>query len=98
MNSKLRDELLAMEAQDRRVRSELLAKGILGEGYAPRMREVHERNTAQLKEIIAAHGWPGRSLVGEDGSQSAWFIVQHSIGDPPFQRSCATAIEQAVAR
>jgi hypothetical protein len=96
MNSALRDELLAMEAEDIRVRAELLAQGALGDGYNPRMREVHERNTTRLKAIIAAHGWPGRSLVGQDGSHAAWRVVQHAIGDQSFQHSCLAAIEKSV--
>jgi len=86
-----------MAAEDIRVRAELLETGVLGDGYHPRMREVHERNTARLKQIIAEHGWPGRSFVGSDGSHAAWRIVQHSIGDPPFQRSCVSAIEKSVS-
>lgn len=27
------------------------------------------------------------SLVGEDGAEAAWLIVQHSIGNPPFMRN-----------
>lgn len=98
MNPDLRNELLAMRAEDVRVRAELLEAGLLGEGYNPRMRAVHERNAARLKEIIAARGWPGHSLAGEDGSNAAWFITQHAIGDPPFQRACAAAIEESVAK
>ena len=98
MNPLLRDELLAMEAEDIRVRAELLKEGVLGDGYNPRMREVHERNAARLKEIIAAHGWPGHSLVGRDGSHAAWRIVQHAIGDPVFQRACVAAIEESVTK
>lgn len=97
MNPDLRNELLAMRAEDVRVRTELLEAGLLGNGYHPRMRAVHERNAARLEEIIAAHGWPGHSLAGEDGSNAAWFIAQHSIGDPSFQRTCAAAIEASVA-
>jgi hypothetical protein len=98
MNSALRDELLAMEAEDLRVRAELLDEGVLGDGYNPRMRQVHERNAARLKEIITAYGWPGSSLVGKQGSHAAWRIVQHAIGDPPFQRACVPAIEESVAK
>ena len=97
MNDSLREELLALEAEDIRVRTQLLEEGVLGDGYHPRMREVHERNAARLKEIISAHGWPGRSLVGADGSHAAWRIVQHAIGDPEFQRSCVAPIERSVA-
>ena len=97
MNAALREELLALEAEDIRVRAQLLEEGLLGDGYQPRMREVHERNAARLKEIVAAHGWPGRSIVGADGSHAAWRIVQHAIGDPDFQRSCVAPIEKAIA-
>jgi uncharacterized protein DUF6624 len=97
MNAALREELLALEAEDIRVRAQLLEEGLLGDGYQPRMREVHERNAARLKEIVAAHGWPRRSIVGADGSHAAWRIVQHAIGDPDFQRSCVAPIEKAIA-
>lgn len=96
MNDALRKELLALEAEDIRVRAQLLEEGSLGDGYNPRMREVHECNAARLKQIIAAHGWPGSSLVGRDGSHAAWRIIQHAIGDPPFQRMCATEIQKAI--
>ena len=33
---------------------------------AQRVVTTVRRNTARLREIVAAHGWPGRSLVGED--------------------------------
>jgi hypothetical protein len=98
MNEALRQELLAMEAEDLRVRAELLEQGLLGGGYNPRMREVHEQNAARLKEIIASHGWPGRGLAGQDGSRAAWRITQHAIGDPDFQRACAKAVEESVAK
>jgi hypothetical protein len=86
VNTDLHDQLLAMEAEDRRVRAELLAEGSLGDGYHPWMEEVHRRNAEALTAIIAEHGWPGRSLVGEDGAHAAWFILQHAIGNPSLQR------------
>jgi hypothetical protein len=27
---------------------------------------------------VTEHGWPGRSLVGEDGAEHAWCLVQHA--------------------
>ena len=82
----LRAELLAMAAEDRRVRAELAADGSLFDGYHPRMAEVHRRNAARLTEILDRHGWPGRRLVGEDGAAAAWLVLQHAIGDPPLMR------------
>ncbi len=54
-NSALRDELLAMRAEDERVRDELANEGSLYEGYHPRMAEVHRRHGARLAEIIDEH-------------------------------------------
>lgn len=79
-------ELLAMAAEDRRVREELARDGSLFEGYHPRMRDVHERNAARLLAIVEEHGWPGRSLVGDDAARAAFLVLQHAIGNPALQR------------
>src|SRR3546814_2793073 len=42
------------------------------------------------------HGWPGWSLVGEDGSTAAWAIVQHADLDLDFQRRGLAMLEAAV--
>ena len=44
----VREKLLALIAEDERVRAELVAEGTLFDGYNARMREVHERNAAVL--------------------------------------------------
>ncbi len=98
VDDQLRRELLAMRAEDLRVRNEILRGASMFDGYHPRMEEVHQRNAGRLKEIIAEHGWPGRSLVGEDGALAAWFIAQHAIGDPLFQRRALELLCDAVAR
>jgi hypothetical protein len=66
------------------VRAELLKGASSFGGYHPRMEELQKQNAARLKDIIAEHDWPGRSLVGEDGAVAARFITQHAISDPPF--------------
>lgn len=88
------EELRAMVSEDRRVRAELAADGSLYGGYHPRMREVHDRNAARLHEIWADIGWPGRSIVGDDGSSAAWLILQHAIGQPEFQRAGLIALKK----
>lgn len=98
MNESLREELKAMAAEDRRLRQELLDNGELGDGYAPRMEALHRKNTSRLKEIIAEHGWPDRELVGDEGTLAAWFIAQHSIGDPEFQRQALKLIQERVSQ
>jgi hypothetical protein len=86
IDEELRQELLAMRAEDARVRQELLESGELGGSYVPRMEAVHIRNAARLRELISMHGWPDQAIAGKNGAEAAWFIVQHAIGEPEFQR------------
>jgi hypothetical protein len=87
-----------MDAEDQHVRRELLNAGLLGDGYHPRMEEIHQQNATRLKEIISRHGWPGRVVAGEQGAFAAWRIAQHAISDPAFQRSCLGLLEEAARR
>ncbi|MFL6209813.1 MAG: DUF6624 domain-containing protein [Pyrinomonadaceae bacterium] len=98
MNDELRQRLLAMAEEDQRIRSELAATGELFKGYHPRMEEVHRRNAQALTDVIAEHGWPGKSLVGADGAHAAWLVLQHAIGNPALQRGCLPLLQEAVTR
>lgn len=98
MKEELRNELIAMSEEDSRVRDALAEDGSLFGRYHPEMQEVHKRNAARLSVIIERHGWPGLSLAGEDGEEAAWRIVQHSIGDPRFQRRGLELIKAAASR
>jgi hypothetical protein len=108
MDAALRDELLGMMAEDQAARRRLLrhprpATG--GPARAPtgeeredleRAREIDARNTARMRAIVRARGWPGRSMVGEDGAHAAWLLVQHADADPAFQRTCLGLLGEAV--
>lgn len=97
-NELLRQEILAMAENDLSVRQELVTEGSLANhGYHPRMEAVHKRNAARLAGIIERHGWPGESLVGEDGAKAAWLVAQHAIGNPPFMRKCLFLLKQAAS-
>lgn len=85
----LRRELLRRMEADQRVRKGGLATWDAG--------TVDADNTAWLKEVVATHGWPGRSLVGKDGAQAAWLLAQHADLDPAFQHACLALLERAVA-
>ncbi len=93
----LRQELVAMREEDLRVRGELEAAGELGGPYVPRMEAVHVRNAARLRELIAEHGWPAEDIAGEDGAKAAWFVLQHSIGEPGFQRQTLATLRECAA-
>lgn len=98
MNEALRRELLEMQEEDLRVRGQLEAEGWLHPGYDPRMEEVHRQNAGRLRAIVAARGWPTCSLVGEDGAEAAWLVLQHSIGEPDLQRGYLPLLEDAARR
>lgn len=93
----LRRELLALRDEDLRVRADLDAQGVLEGGYHPQMEAVHRKNAARLRAIVDAHGWPGRGLVGEDGAEAAWLVLQHAIGEPELQRGLLPLLEREAA-
>jgi hypothetical protein len=97
-SEQLRQELLAMITRDRSVSNQLATDGSLYDGYHPSMELVHQDNAGRLLAIIEQYGWPGRSLVGEDGSEAAWLIVQHSIGNPALQRLALKLLQEAAAK
>jgi len=98
MNELLREKLIKMRAEDERVREELAATGELFDGYHPTMEAVHLENAADLERMIEENGgWLGRSLVGDDGADAAWLIVQHAISLPDLSRKCLRLLEKAVA-
>lgn len=98
MNETLRSELLEMIDEDDRVRARLAADGSLFAGYHPEMEAVHRRNAARLREVVTRLGWPGRTLVGEDGAHAAWRILQHAIGEPDLLRATLPLLQVAAAR
>lgn len=98
LNEALSKELVALAKTDFSVRDELVADGSLcNHGYHPRMEAVHKFNAARLAAIIEQYGWPGISLVGEEGAWAAWLIAQHAIGNPPFMRRCLSSLQQAAS-
>jgi hypothetical protein len=87
-----------MAADDDRVRAELVRDGSLFQGYHPQMAAVHARHAEALAAIVAEHGWPGRSLVGEEAAEAAWRLLQHAIGSPDLQRRCMGPLRAAADR
>jgi hypothetical protein len=83
-NPELRSELMAMEDLDQRVR-EGFSLQTLPEKITE-MQAVDAKHTARMKEIVTKYGWPGRSLVGDDGAHAAWLLVQHA--EASFMAEC----------
>lgn len=90
LNKPLQRELLRMETDDQRFRgileAEMMKMSTKGTSAASpeyveavrKQDEIDARNMARLEEIVKGHGWPGRSLVGEEAAKAAFLILQHS--------------------
>jgi hypothetical protein len=90
----LREELLAMAADDQDART---SADNAEPASITRLLAVDASNLHRLREIVAEYGWPGNSIVGEDGAGAAWLLAQHADADVAFQRRCLELLEAAVA-
>lgn len=91
----LRKELLERYARDQAIRNEMIAKGVskIDASVAARMTEIDSANTARMKEIVNQYGWPGPELVGADGTEAAFMLVQHA--EHEFQKQMLPLVEAA---
>jgi len=96
MNETLVEELLALKRRDESTRARLLESGVLMKGYSEEMETVHLENSTALETILEDYGWPGVSVVGEEGSEAAWLVAQHAISRPDFQYYCLRCLQRAV--
>ncbi len=92
----LRRELLEMRRLDQEVRNAALAAtrdGVSAPGpeVLSRMASVDAGNIARLQEIVEKHGWPGSDLVGMDGAEGAFLVLQH--GPPTVQKELFPLVE-----
>ena len=95
LNETLRDEFLRMRQEDLDLRAKLSRDGSLFRGYAEPMVALHRHHNARIRAILSEHGWPGRTLVGDDGTAAAWSLLQHAILDPDLMRNALPVVERA---
>lgn len=86
-NPTLRKELLAMVEQDQDIRNEMIKSGVdhPDKVIVARMAAIDSRNTDKMKRITKQYNWPRSELVGWDGTEAAFLVVQHSPHS--FQRA-----------
>ena len=94
-NPELRQELLRRFERDQAIRNEWIKKGseIHDVELEARMRDIDKGNTERMKEIVKQFGWPDADLVGEDGRDAAFILVQH--GNYEFQKEMLPLVTQA---
>jgi hypothetical protein len=100
MNQPLAAELLRMADEDKRVRQprpddgEFVTRISIEESVE--FARIDVGNTDRLREIVREYGWPGVSLVGEEGAEAAWLLTQHADRQLDFQREVLPLLERAV--
>lgn len=100
-NAALRRELLAMQDRDQDLRQAVFERQQPGSSLDPSalkaLLAANREHTARIKKIVRDYGWPGVSLVGADGAQAAWLLVEHADADVESQQQCLALMEAAVA-
>ena len=99
----LRREILELARRDQEGRAGLdsifRAHGVPSppaDSAIARMEAIDAPVQARLRELVAAHGWPGRALVGDDAAHAVWLIVQHMPDSA--QRRLLPLLQAAVRR
>jgi len=97
-NDELRDELLAMMAEDQAVRTGVAPPGDdrTAEELFDAWPQVDADNALRMAEILDEFGWPGWSLVGEDGALAAWVLIQHADFNLDLQKRGLAMMRAAV--
>lgn len=95
-NPALRQELLERLKQDQAIRDEYIKKGVEhpDPSVVARMNAIDADNTERMRAIVRQYGWPGLGLVGKDGTNAAFLLVQHSA-DLAFQKEMLPLIEKS---
>jgi hypothetical protein len=56
---------------------------------------VDRNNRTRLRKIVDKYGWPGKSLVGTDGADSAVYLALQAQKDVSLQKRCLKAMKDA---
>jgi hypothetical protein len=95
-NPELRSELLAMRDRDQAARN-ACPTGNTDEQvkcYVKVSEEVDTPHTQRLNEIVRTHGVPDAKLVGADGVEAYYLILQHS-NDRTLKQKSLKGMEKA---
>jgi hypothetical protein len=88
----LREKLVAMYASDQEARG----AGTGQPAYTAKTADVDAQLTAELKTIVARHGWPTIGMVGFDASNDAMAMLTHTR-DHAWQLSLVPRLERLAA-
>jgi uncharacterized protein DUF6624 len=96
-NPALRQELIERLERDQAIRNEWIKIGFdkADAAFIARIEKIDADNTARMKQIVKQYGWPGPELVGKDGTEAAFLLVQHADADHAFQKEMLPLVREA---
>lgn len=92
----LRQEIAVRVAADQAIQRQMAQLIASGQSGIAQRDSVFRDNLDWMRAVLAKHGWPGRHLVGEEGSHGAWLLIQHADQDTSLQRIALRLLERAV--
>lgn len=94
----LRAELVDRLATDQEVRQRVIDSGypaVVDTALVAQVAAVDAENTAWIVGVVDRYGWPTRALVGAEGVNAAFLLVQHADASPDVQARMLPFIERA---
>jgi len=93
----LRQELLDRMERDQELRR-LVLKSNSNEQQILELKELDRKHTMWMKSVVEKRRWPTISMVGRDGANAAFLLVQHADHDAAFQRRCLDLMQPLAER
>lgn len=91
----LREELLRLRTEDQADRVGFAAAVTRqDDAFMKRLQEADLRRESRLKAIVSTAGWPSVALVGRDGVEAAWLLLQHAQ-DAAWQSTMLPVLERS---
>ncbi len=79
-------DLVLMRTRDEAIRRRVAEGGGAATPEArTELKELTDHNTARLRQIVDAVGWPREQQVGERAAAAAWYLLERADADPGFQ-------------
>lgn len=91
----IRERLLRIDRIDTVLRTPWSDSGFSDTALETQLQAQVQAAMAWLQDVVDRHGWPGRSLVGDEAASAACRLLQHADGPRAFQDRCLRLIEQA---
>ena len=98
MNVARQNEIIALAAEDDRLRARLEQDGSFFAEYSRELEGVHLRNSEKLVAYVAEFGFPQISREGNAVCVAACKLVLRAISRPKFQRDCLALMRAELER